>query len=166
MAKPAFTVTIKKAVDNKKKLRDALGRFRTNPGIDVGVPGGSPRQGGKITNAELAYIHENGAPEVGILARPFLRPTIKANKRKIAKALKDVAKFAFNGRRDLAERRLNILGIDIVDAVKRYIEARIPPPLRPATIKARRRRGIIGTTPLVDTGQLLRSIGYVIRKGR
>ena len=50
-----------------------------------------------ITNAALGYIHDNGAPEVNIPARPFMKPAIEENKEKIERALSGAMRQAMRG---------------------------------------------------------------------
>jgi hypothetical protein len=71
--------------DNLSKVSksiDALGRSR----VMVGVPADkASRSGDTINNAALAYIQENGAPEVNIPPRPFMKPGIATVQPQIAR---------------------------------------------------------------------------------
>lgn len=62
---------IKIVKDGLAKLQNRLKEL-TKDKVFVGVPDGGGRDDGKMTNAQLAYIHENGSPARGIPARPFL----------------------------------------------------------------------------------------------
>jgi hypothetical protein len=85
--------------------------------------------------------------------------------------LKQAIEHALAGNASAVDRALNAAGLTAVAAVKNRIVAGLSPPLRPATVRARRRRtkSRIATspthvTPLVDTGQFLNSISYVVRR--
>jgi len=151
----------------------------------VGVPEESPArrmvkgQKQAMNNATLAYIHENGSPINHIPARPFLRPGIKNSQSQWMKYIEQAATFAFEGKPGASDKAWNAAGTVVVNAVKKRITAGIPPPLRPRTIAARKRKHrktrtvdpdlppvFQGMTPLVDTAQLLNSITYVVRKAK
>lgn len=146
---------------------------------------------GPMNNATLAYIHEHGAPEAGIPARPFLVPGIKQTQPKVLSILKATAKRAVGIKADptAAENGLKAAGMVAVSAVQAYINDAPFTPLAESTIKARARRGRKGAKaeltrradgggvataedialsnanvrPLVDTGQMRRAITYVLR---
>lgn len=55
----------------------------------IGIPmSTTERPDGEITNAELGYIHEYGAPEANIPARPFLIPGVESVKGKALELMK------------------------------------------------------------------------------
>ena len=192
--------------DNTPKIREAMKRL-TETKVLVGVPsddetphlgvdvssGNARKDEGKkeITNAELAYIHSNGAPEVNIPARPFLEPGIKEVQDKITTVFKNAAKFAMQGDYSLVDQALDAVGLLAQAAARQKIADGIPPPLSPVTVAMRMRRTKASsykrkasvdaqiafneqfkqtgsmegspTTPLYDTGQLVASISYVKR---
>lgn len=148
-------------------------KFLAEMRVLVGVPGEkttrNPDQdeaGSPITNAALAYIHDNGAPEANIPARPFMLPGLKKVQTEIAQRLRTAGVSALNGNQDQAERRLEGIGLVAVSSIRATINEGVPPPLAPATIAGRQARGRTGTKPLIDTGQLRNSITYVIRKAK
>lgn len=183
-----------------KKL-DKAGNFLkavttlTKTQVFVGVPREkTTRDEGAISNAALAYIHENGAPEANIPARPFMKPGIDSVKDRIAAELKKTAQMVLKSvsvnvsQKDM-QAGLNRAGIVAVNAIRAKISEGIPPPLAESTIKGRIRRvkgkkrrariqaaldagtpasrigGAEGVfTPLVVTGQLRNAITYVLRK--
>ena len=72
----ASTSGVFKVVDNLRKLTQGI-EVLTTMQVMVGVPDDkSGRREGEINNAELAYIHDKGAPEANIPARPFMEPGI------------------------------------------------------------------------------------------
>jgi hypothetical protein len=171
------------SLDKTAELTSSIKKL-TSTKLFVGIPQeSSHRSDGKLSNAELGYIHENGAPEVNIPPRPFLHPGVrKIQDSVIAPGMKIAGQEAFNGNWAAAERALSIIGQKAVESVKDTITAGIPPPLKAATVAGRVRRTARyraastsararlqqrareGAVPLIDTGQLIRSITWVIRK--
>lgn len=161
--------------DNLKRVAEAVA-FLSKNHVLVGVPDEKAgRREGEITNAALAYIHENGAPEVNIPARPFLRPAINAGHAELRGLLKKAGEFALAGNLGATERQLHRVGIKARDMVKAKLRAGPFEPLKPATIAARRRRSAGSryrrkaksaedVKPLIDTAQMLNAVNYVIRR--
>ena len=143
------------------------------------------KDGDALTNAELAYIHDNGAPEANIPARPFMIPAITENSDKIATALGNAAKAILRDKGPLSvQQGLTRAGIVAVTAIKRKINEGIPPPLSDYTLRQRARKGRKGAKkelelraqgeapsmefakPLVDSGQMRNAANFVIRPRR
>jgi hypothetical protein len=162
-AKPVDERRVEVEEDNTKKLidaMDALGEIE----VLVGIPAGSTRNEGTIDNAALGYIHEFGSPINNIPARPFLRPGVKNSADRWQPRLAAAAEEALKGDSSAMMGKLDEAGMIASGAVKKTILAGIPPPV------SRRRRGTRAAMgpgdaiPLVDTGQLLRSITWVVKK--
>lgn len=118
-----------------------------------------------INNAALAYIHEHGAPEANIPARPFMRPGVENARSEIIDRMRKIAQMASRGRpAEAMQQAFHALGLRVVASMKNKINEGVPPPLKPATIARRLARGRTGTVPLIDTGQLRNSLSYVVRK--
>ena len=130
----------------------------------VGVPADNTDREETMTNATLAYIHDNGSPARNIPARPFMEPGIKSAKAKIAKQFGFAAKRFISGGAEEASRDLNKVGLIAQAAIRAKINEGIGPELAKSTLAARRKRGRTGTKPLVDTAQLRNSINYVVRE--
>lgn len=111
----------------------------------------------EINNAALAYIHDNGAPEAGIPARPFMRPGIENAKPAIIKGFKEAGQAALSGQHDRVVKMLNRIGLTAQSAIQEKITDGPFVPLKPETIE---RKG--SDKPLIDTGQLRKSITYVV----
>jgi phage gpG-like protein len=152
-------------VDNVARFTAGIEKLASTR-VLVGVPAekGSRKDGEPINNAALAYIMEQGAPEAGIPARPFLKPGIESKQDDIAAALVKTGRAALDGKPEAVDRGYNITGLIGQNAVRAKINEGAPPPLKPATLAARRARGRTGDKPLIDTGQLRNSLTYVIRK--
>jgi hypothetical protein len=185
-----MNITVR-STDNSKAISAAI-RKLADRRVMVGVPAatamrqaqpGQPAP--KINNAELAYIHDHGAPEVNIPARPFLAPGIASVSDKIAAGLQKAGRAALAGDAAAVDRQLNRVGLMAQAAVRAKITDGPFVPLAPATILARLRRGrpgqldpsiygrgaiasdehdaATGMRPLIDTGALRNAINYVIR---
>jgi hypothetical protein len=169
-------------------IRDLASR-RVLVGVPAEKAGRQPDPGQPptpINNAELAYIHERGAPEANIPARPFLQPGVDSARDRLVKKLESAGRAAFAGDPAAVDRRLTEVGLIAQAAVRNKIADGPFVPLAPATIRARlRRTGIgkfdpsiygkgaiasdeheaaTGMWPLIDTGQLRNAISFVIRK--
>jgi hypothetical protein len=154
---------------------EAAIRRLTAKRLYIGIPmDKDPRQGEPIGNASLGYIQEFGSPAKNIPARPFLVPGVETALPQIEAELKTGAIAALNADPAGVDRAFARAGVRGVNSVTRRIQAGIPPPLKDATVAARRRRTrgskyrrkavtAADVTPLLDTGALLRSITYVIR---
>lgn len=158
----------------------------------VGIPSTvSHRESEAVTNAQLGYIHEFGAPASNVPGRPFLIPGIRDAEATIAAQLKLAVNDALSGKSATAIGHLNRAGIAAASAAKERIRSNIPPPLSPSTIRGRkyargsqsRRAGekeylelisqgmaasaaqsAAGLVALINTGQLMRSITWVVRR--
>ena len=156
-------------VDKTAQLSRAIDVL-TGTRIMVGVPAEKDdRQdddGGKsgINNAEIGYLMENGSPEANIPARPHMKPGVKKAQPKINDYLKQAGRLALEGKPDAVMRAFHAVGISAQNSIKGVIREGVPPPLAPRTLAARKRRGRTGEKPLIDTGQYLAAITYVIRK--
>jgi hypothetical protein len=146
-----------------RKWAEIMGRVQEYAGgasVKIGVLQSTDKQveGADITLAELAAIHEYGAPKAGIPERSFLRRTFRDARGKgaLEEHLKKLAKAIVKGKIN-PDQALEMLGQWGVAAVKGRIKDHIPPPLAVATIKRKK-----SETPLVDTGQLINAITYEI----
>ncbi len=174
-------------VDRLRELKAQISEL-ANKDVLVGFPeetNARDDDGAALTNAVLAYIHDNGAPEQNIPARPFMYPGMNAAVEDLGKVLVKAARNLLKPARrdDDVERYLTQAGIVAVTSIKKTIVAGIPPPLADATLRERLRRhkgrqgekleltsrslGNAPSTeyakPLIDTGQLYRAVTFVIR---
>jgi hypothetical protein len=163
--KPFGLTVLRDNLSKVSKSIDALGKAR----VMVGVPADkASRSGDTINNAALAYIQENGAPEVNIPPRPFMKPGVASVQPQIAAGLKKAGEFALQGRSDAVDRQFHRVGAIGRDAIKAKITDGPFVPLKPSTIAARKSkrksRNNTDVKPLIDTGALRASISYVIRE--
>lgn len=131
----------------------------------VGIPSEkSPRADDEINSAALLYIHEHGAPEAGIPARPTLYPGLKDARDKTNALLGQAGTLALSGDAAASGKAFAAAGMVGRDAVKNRIGSNTPPPLAPSTLAARRRRGVTRTNTLIDTAAMQGAVTYVVRK--
>lgn len=147
----------------KNFFKNLIGKS-TKVNLYVGVPSdrsARSKRGGKepINNASLAYINEYGAPASRIPPRPFLIPGVNDNSKKAAKIIEMYLK-----RHDPIENAYAAAGMILVSGIKKKITSGLEPPLSPVTLSERKRKGFKGTKPLIETGQLVNSINYFVKK--
>ena len=120
----------------------------------------------EINNSALGFIHEFGAPEVGIPARPILFPVLNANQQEIKDSLMLAASYAMQGDEVSVDKTLHSLGIFLVIKIKSHILKSIPPALAPRTLRKwitkTKQRKDYGLTPLKVTGQFLNSFTHAV----
>jgi hypothetical protein len=111
-----------------------------------------------LSVAQLAAIHEFGAPRANIPERSYIRSTYHAEQDALRQMARTLVQRVLMGKME-AEQALNLLGMKLANAIKRAITTGdgIPPPLSPDTI---RRKG--SSRPLVDTGRLLGAITWKV----
>ncbi len=182
---------VTKTRDNSDGVRRAV-QHLTKSYVVVGIPDTAaerkPEDGVKstpATNATIGYAMEFGVPDKNIPARPFLIPGTEAAKDAVALRMIKAGEAALTGDPLAVEKGLMAVGMVAADAVRQKITDGPFAPLAQATIEARARRGQKGakqflklqgegtpdavlqdarlTVPLIDSGQLRRSIQYALR---
>lgn len=123
--------------------------------LKIGVLG-STQHDSKLTNAQLAIIHEFGTKNTP--SRSFLRSTFDAKNKQWQKFIEQMTKFVFDGRMT-EEQVLGLLGEKAVADVRAKIRSGIKPALKASTI---RNKG--SSKPLIDSGRLVNAIGWQIVK--
>lgn len=118
-----------------------------------------------ISNAELIYIHTNGSPLKGIPPRPVIEPAITepSNRDLIVGQLKLAAEAALTGRQDHVTMFLGRAGQLAENFCRKWFtDPRNKwPANRPSTIK---RKG--SNRPLIDTGELRKSLTHIVVEGK
>ena len=143
----------------KKHLESLAGRK-----VMIGIPASEgQRDGEPINNATLGYIHEYGSPSQNIPARPFLIPGVKDAMPKARAKLGDAIKDILRGKQEDAQKALHAAGLIASSRVKEKLVEGPFAPLSASTIRARERRGVTRTKPLIDTGDMQRHVTYVVR---
>lgn len=169
-----MTVSVKVTKDKTKKVIGDISKLALDE-VLIGIPAEtSARSGEPITNADLGYIHEFGAPGANIPARPFLIPGVKMALGKAIATLKRGASSAVSGDTTAISKALHSAGTVAEMSVKRKITDGPFAPLSERTKAARRAKHNYAATqqgsdfvemrPLIDTGQLRKAITYVVRR--
>ena len=135
------------------RLRTASGRATVNVGI-MGKEASATKQGGGLTNVQVATFHEFGAGDVP--ERSFIRAGVDENQQKIILLQAKLAKGVVQGKLT-TKKALEILGLEVQNLIQRKIESNIAPPLKQATIDRKR-----SDVALVDTGQLKNSVTFKV----
>lgn len=164
-----FVEVKEKSGDAEQKIKDALQFLKDTP-VYVGVPENKTvrrKEDGEkvaITNAELMFIHTNGSPRNNIPARPVIEPAIEDDKERISKMFKDAGQTMINQGKDAAMKKLKLIGMRAQNVCRAWFvnPKNNWPPNSPATIAAKRAKGATKPRPLIDTGQLRRSIIYFV----
>jgi hypothetical protein len=140
-----------------RQLREKIGGL-VKRRVRVGVLGSEMAEGdnSNITLAELAAIHEYGAPNAGIPERSFIRRTFRNERDGMTAMCVKLAKAVINDRMDI-DRALALLGTWAVAKIQASIRSNIPPPLQPETVA---RKG--SSVALIDTGQLINGVTYEV----
>lgn len=114
--------------------------------------------------SNFATQHKVASYSVQLPPRPFLHMGVAQSRDKVAALMKQAASAVLDGDASSAESFLNRAGTEAMNSAKQVITSGDQlSPLAESTLRARRSRGRSGTRPLYDTGQLLRSITYVVR---
>lgn len=179
------TVSITEGGNGPEFVKAVIGDLM-NAKVYVGIPEAeTSREGEQITNAALMFIHTNGSEVMGIPKRPVIEPAIEADKERLSATLGQAADAALDGDKLTYERLMKIAGqqgsndaklwfTDPRNGWPRNKEATIRRKLRrlrgkkfKAAMKVLNAAGETGDvseidTPLVDTGELRRSITWVV----
>jgi hypothetical protein len=178
--------------DKTNELKQILDKMK-NMDVLVGIPqADDSRQGEGITNSELLFIQTNGirkramrlemkpnvekkgyhkAHEMYIQAhgsplwhvppRPVIEPAIENDKEKIAELLKEALKATLDGDSDLAKEYLNKAGLEGQAASQDWFD-------NPSNGWAANSQETIkkkgSNKPLINTGELRKSITYILRE--
>lgn len=154
----------------------AIAREQTTE-VLVGIPGSGVdrKDGKKIANAELGYIHEFGSTVKNIPPRPFLVPGVDSQQEEISVELQNGLVKAIGGNHSQLATSFKRAGTIGRDAVKSFIKAGNFEPLSDVTLRrrlAKRRKKSkkitleqvrASTTPLIDTAEMLNSVTFVVR---
>ena len=161
MTKTTSQVTVRDQVFRELALKiGRLSKARVKVGCLQSGAGNETAVNSDITMAELWAIHEFGAPRANIPARKPLRTTFEEPEgaQELLVFLAKTATAIVNNKLD-PEKALDVLGLWAVAKVQARIVMGLPPPIRPATVKAKGSSGI-----LIDTGQLKASCTHEVIK--
>lgn len=127
--------------------------------VKAGVLGStSKREETGIDNVRLATIHEFGSPEAHVPERSFIRQPFDAHREAYFEMVRRLVAAIYEGKADIRQG-LGRIGLKMTqDQRNRILKgAGVPPPNAPSTVE---KKG--SSRPLVDTGQLLRSLTHAV----
>ena len=143
----------KDVIKNLKKLKN----YKLTVGwFDATYENGTPVQ-------QVAMIQEFGAPEKGIPPRPFMRIAKIEHEQEWKETFKKEAKAVHKGHKT-QEEVMNALGEKIVADIRQAIMDVYNPPLKEATLKARRRKGNYSEKPLIDTKHMFDTLKFEVKR--
>lgn len=167
MAEKLFADLIEEEHDILKSF--VLGvKFIKDTAVYVGIQekDSSRKEDKDITNAELAYIHTYGSPINNIPARPFLQPAIEKSADQINKHMKSALVNAIEGNKNESTIELEKAGMVGQNKTRAWFVnddngwAPNAPSVRARKIK----KGSTNPRPLIDTGELRKSITYFVKR--
>lgn len=139
--KPKITVSFTLKDFGLKHILKESKKIARRPFVKAGIvqaKGSKLRRDGKKTVAEIAQIHEYGAPDVGIPERSFLRSTRNKNQARYNSHISQLRDQIFDASSGMTtERALGLIGQEYIADVKNTIREGIPPPLKESTIRAK-----------------------------
>jgi hypothetical protein len=152
-------------IDRVKAVLEGL-QALTKSEVLVGIPESTAAREDEpeANNASIGYIQETGSPLNNIPARPWLVPGVEDKRPEIVEVLRKATLAGIDGDAVKVQARLNQAGLMAQSAAQAKIRNGPFAPLSARTLEARRARGVTRTKPLIDTGKLLASITYVIRR--
>lgn len=153
---------------NLRQVKKSLEYIKTHA-VYVGIPQKTTtrpptedRKGDPVTNAELLFIHTNGSPINNIPPRPVIEPAIENDKERLNRMFKKVTDLVLKGEYEQADAMLEEIGMRGQNISRNWFTN--PDngwaPNSPLTIALKG-----SDRPLIDTGELRKSITYVVDKG-
>lgn len=145
----------------RKFLRDLPVKARRASVVNVGFleggtyPNTSKEGGAGLSVPLIAFINEYGAPSRNQPPRPFFRRMIAKESPHWGADLGNVLKANDYD----SERSLKLMGENVSAELKQSITDLVSPPLSPVTVK---KKGF--NKPLIDTGHMLNSVDYEVKK--
>lgn len=163
--KPQVKVYDPKGREFKELLKRMKGVGRSYVTIGVHSDAGRYTEGKSPPSvAEVALWNEYGVPasprRPAIPERSYLRSAIDQNASLINKWREELMRDIIDGKRT-AEDALRAMGFRIQVLVQNKIKSNVPPPNAKRTVERKRKKGLAPNT-LIETGLLLRSIGFKV----
>lgn len=158
--------TIVKAVDKASKLIKGINYTKDNY-LLIGIPQKKTiREDEAITNAELLFIHTNGSPINNVPARPVIEPALEDDMERLTSMLKDFANEAIEGNFEEAQKQLERTGMRAQNVCRNWFTNADNnwPENAPSVRERKIKKGSTEPRPLIDTGELRKSIIYVVVK--
>lgn len=140
------------------RIKQNMLALAKKPHVKVGVLDDGAHGDGGLSVAELAAIHEFGAPGAGIPARSFIRSTLDENKAEYAELIRKGLAAVLAGRLSPA-MLLEAIGAKVATDIKKRVTSGdgLDPPLAESTVEAKG-----SERPLVDTGRLIGAVTWKV----
>lgn len=160
-------VEIVTTVDKIGKVAKAMNFMMENE-VYVGISDETTtrEKGEPVTNAELLFIHTNGSPVNNIPARPVIEPAIKDDKERLSKMMESAFLTAEKGDMAGALNKLKLAGMRAQNVCRAWFTN--PKngwaPNSPSVEARKKAKGSTDPKPLIDTGELRKSITYFVKR--
>lgn len=162
-----MSIEIVTSVDNVAKLAKAL-NFMSENEVYVGISDetSSREKGEPVTNAELMFIHTNGSPINNIPARPVIEPAVEDDKDRLSRMMESAFLQAEKGNIGDATNKLKLAGMRAQNVCRAWFTNPKNgwPPNSPSVAARKMAKGSTNPVPLIDTGELRKSITYFIKR--
>jgi hypothetical protein len=157
-----FITDVKSQDEKLKEIISAVKKLN-NTDVLVGIPADESGRdnGGSVNNAELLYIHTHGSALKNIPPRPVIEPAIENDKEIIGGILTDAAKAALNGDTAGIDISLEKAGMQGQNSARAWFN-NPKNAWKPNAQETKNRKG--SEKPLIDTGEMRKSITYVVRE--
>lgn len=156
-------VRIKDIDKGFRKMVEATSKLARKPFVKVGVLENSGSYPGGMTTAEVATIHEFGAPKANIPERSFIRSSVDSETPAVKEQLAKDKEKVITGKLDPI-RALSLIGQRLQRAIQKRIVDQGPgvegKPWDELKEGTKRAKG--SDKALIDTGQLRQSIRYQV----
>lgn len=144
-------------------------KFINENEVYVGIPDDTTdrenEKNNEVTNADLLFIHTNGSPKMNIPARPVIEPALRKDRERISSMMKKAAIFVFDKKYDDALKQLKMVGMRGQNVSRKYFldQDNGWKPNSSAVQRAKMKKGAQNPRPLIDTGELRKSITYFVK---
>ena len=98
-------------------------------------------------------------------ARPTLTTAFDSQAGRTADLMRDGAVALLDGKVRDGKAALDPVAFRLAEVHRSHVLSNTPPPLKPATLANRRRRGVTSTATLVDSGEMLKAIAHEVKDG-
>jgi hypothetical protein len=134
-------------------------RQMENAYVKVGYFAGGEKHTESVqTVAEVAVAMEYGVPESNVPARPFFSTSFDRNRNKYNSRIEKYTKAVLDGKMT-TRRGMLLLGVEAGGDIKVNIKKGPWKPLKPSTVARRKKQSNV---PLIDTGQMMRSVEFEV----
>lgn len=164
-------ISVKRIDHGYRNIQAGVKALSKNPAyVKAGVLGKSkPRNDGKLTNAQLAIIHEFGTSTIP--ARHFIGPAYKKHQAEYKAILEKLAQKFLGGNGIPYSKVLGIIGAKMASDMKQFVTG--GPEIKPTNAESTKRRkeskrakgNTADVRSLVDTGRMVGSITFEVVGG-